>query len=506
MKLVLLILKAYLKSAFRALRNDTRTKIAWLFALSLDCGVSVWSINQLLVHVSQWHAAGSAVLEAHLWLLCLGAWVGIGLFASLSIMTLGFGGDQPRLLMTLPISPAARFRVLYGLLLFEGIGNWLMLEVVVIGIPLIILLGWQAFIWLLLVLLGVAVAVWMSIVAMLIVFCYVLPHLKKTLLISLGMCVGIGIVYMALHMAGIASRLSALSTPAPVLVSLLLIIVLVLVVGPFAGSTGKLYVESFHEMEGRSRSRAVINLPGVRLLSKLLRRYRNLTGALLVKGLLNQSRNAFTWARLVMVLICIALFPLARALLVPYGFSNLLLVAIYSSGVAILTIIEYAAYAISSEGVRLGIYLVIPFKVATYLRARLIVFLIPNLFVGLTLSLVFSWWMGLPVFELGQVVLIVTLILISYTAFSVWGSIWDEDLNLVSEGMMPVLSQEELPFTPRRLQLLGLSLLLIGVMFLLVWKLPMSLSVPALILLDGVVLNLGWRFGSNQIRGLITRG
>ena len=65
MKLVLLILKAHLKSAFSALRNDTRTKIAWLFALSLDCGVGLWSIEQLINHVSQWQAAGSAALEAH---------------------------------------------------------------------------------------------------------------------------------------------------------------------------------------------------------------------------------------------------------------------------------------------------------------------------------------------------------------------------------------------------------------------------------------------------------
>jgi hypothetical protein len=99
-----------------------------------------------------------------------------------------------------------------------------------------------------------------------------------------------------------------------------------------------------------------------------------------------------------------------------------------------------------------------------------------------------------------------SLIVIAYTAFCVWGSAWDEDLNLVLEGMMRVLTQEELPFTTGRLQLLGLSFLLIGVMFLLVWKLPLSLSVPALILLEGVVLTLGWRFGSAQIRGLIRRG
>ncbi len=421
MKTVLIMWNTHLKSALSALRNDTRTKVAWFFALSLDCGLGLWSINQLLAQVSHWQAAGSVALEAHLWLLFSGAWIGIGLIAALSTMTLGFGGDQPRLLMTLPISPAARFRALYGLMFFEGIGNWLVLAVVVIGIPLIIFLGWQAFIWLLLLLLGVTISIWMSIVAILIVLRYVLP---------------------------------SLSTPEPIHASLLCAIVLVLVTGPFAGLTGKLYEEAFHEMEGRSRSRIVINLPGVRLLSKSLRRYRNLTGALVVKGLLNQSRNVFTWGRVVIILVCIALFPLLRTLLAPFGFSKMLLAVIYASGVAILAIVDYAPYAISSEGSRLIYYLVAQTGKTSYLRARLKVLLIAALLIGLILSLVLSWWIGLSIFELAQAVIMVSLILIAYTAFSVWGSAWDEDLNLVSEGMMPVLTQEELPFTPRRLRLM----------------------------------------------------
>ncbi len=506
MKLELLLLKAHLRSAYGALRNDTRTKIVWCIALSLYCGVSLWSTNQLLDHVSQWQAAGPIVLETHLWLLFSGAWLGIGLFAALSTMTLGFGSDQPRLLMTLPIPMTARFRVLYGLMFFVGIGNWLLLEVVVIGIPLIIILGWQALLWLLLLLLGVAVSVWVSIVATLMVIRYVLPHLKKALMFALVTCVGIGIVSMVLRMVGITPHMSANLTPAPLLVSLLLILILALVVGPFATFTGKLYVEAFHEMEGQSRSRVVINLPGVQLLSKLLRQNRNLTGALLVKGLLNQSRNVFTWGRVVIILICIALFPLIRTLLVPFGFSRMLLAVMYASGVAILAIVDYAPYAISSEGSRLIFYLVAQTGMKTYLRSRLLVLLKAALLIGLTLGLALSWWIGLSIFELAQAIIMVSLIVIAYTAFSVWGSAWDEDLNLVSEGMMPTITQEELPFTPRRLQLLGLSFLLIGVMFLLVLKLPVFLSMPALVLVDGMVIALGWRFGSAQIRGLIIRG
>jgi hypothetical protein len=366
--------------------------------------------------------AGDPLMAAILWCLDRDRFFFIlFVFAVLSTMTLGFGGDQPRILMTLPISPAARFRALYSLMFFEGIGNWLMLAVVVIGIPLIIVMGWQAFIWLLLLLLGVTIAVWMSIVVLLIVLRYVMPYLKKAFLSLVVMCVVIGIVYMGLHLVGISLRLSALSTPVPLFVSLLCLIMLVIVAGPFAGFTGKLYEEAFHEMEGRTRSRTVINIPGVRLLNKLLRRNRNLTVALMVKGLLNQSRNVFTWGRVAIILVSIAIFPMLQTFLISLGFSKVLLAVVYASGVAILAIVDYAPYAASSEGSRLVYYLVARVSIKTYLRSRLMV-------------------------------------------------------------------------------------LLIGMMFLLVWKLPMFLSVPSLLLLNAIVLISGWHFSKAQIQGLINRG
>jgi len=506
MKMVLPIWKVHFKSAYRALVQDTRTKIAWFIALTFDLVVGSWSIHQLLASVAQWQAEGQSVLEARLWLLCLVLWTGISLFTILSTVALGFGNDQPRLLVTLPISPAARFRTLYGLIYFEGVGNWLLLEIVVIGVPLAIILGWRALSWLTLLLAGIAVAVSISIVSTLLVIRYVLPHLQKALLIVLASSAGIMIVYLAIYTLRLTPHMPSLAMPALWLVSLLFVILLVLVSGPFAGGIGELYVEAFYKMEGRSGSHTVFNLPGMHALSKLLGRYRTLTSALVVKGLLNQSRNAFTWGRLAIVLICIALFPLARTLLAPYGLSNMLVVVVYSTGVALLAIVEYAAYAISCEGVRLNFYLGAPPGIAKYLRARLSVFFIQVLLIGLPLSLAFSWWIGLPAIALAQAVLLVILILIGYTTFIVWGSAWDEDLKLVSEGMMPVLTQEELPFTPRRLQLLGLSFLLIGVMFFLVWKLPVLLSILALVLLDGVVLVAGWRFSYSCLRGLLARG
>jgi hypothetical protein len=202
MKFVVLLMKVHLKSAYSALRNDTRTKIAFFISFSLSCGIGLWPISQLLVYISQWYATGSALLEVHLWLLYVGAWIGIGPFAALSTRTLGF-------------------------------------------------------------------------------------------------------------------------------------------------------------------------------------------------GVINQSRNVFTWGRLVIVLVCIALFPLIRTFLIPFGFSNMLLAVMYASGVTILAMIDYAPYAISSEGSRLIFYLVAQTGITMYLRSRLIVLLIAALLVGLTLSLVLSWWIGL---------------------------------------------------------------------------------------------------------------
>jgi len=184
----------------------------------------------------------------------------------------------------------------------------------------------------------------------------------------------------------------------------------------------------------------------------------------------------------------------------------MLLAVVYASGVAILAIVDYAPYAVSSEGSRLVYYLVARTSLKAYLLSKLMILLIAALVVGLTISLVMSWWIGFSIIELAQTIMMVSLIVIAYTSFCVWGSAWDEDLNLISEGMMPVISQEELPFTPRRLQLLGLSFLLLGTMFLLVWKLPVPLSVPALILLDALVLILGWHFSNSQIRGLLLNG
>src|SRR5205085_3067183 len=189
------------------------------------------------------------------------------------------------------------------------------------------------------------------------------------------------------HFSGFTVRLPKLAVlarpPAPELSSILLVLLLIVLIGPPARRIGKLYVVAFHTLEGRAGSSAVLTLPGIRPITNLPGHYRNLTGALLYKGVLNQSRHPFTWARLIIVLVGVLLFPVVRNLLAHYEFSPMFMVAAYSSSLAILAIIELAPYAMSSEGNRLALYLVAPLSISDIFRARLIVFLWTALFIGL---------------------------------------------------------------------------------------------------------------------------
>jgi hypothetical protein len=487
MSSVLSIWHAQYVSTGGALRQDSRARITWAIGLVVDIIAGFWTFNVLSGNLAQWQAEEQLALATHLWLLCLYMWAGISSFAVIAVVSQGFGNDQAILLMSMPLTPAARLRALYGLVVFTGVGNWIVLATVVTAISLVTKLRWQALPWLLMLDMGVAATVCMSLIATLLVMRFMLPHLKRTFTGLAIAGVSIGAVVLLLHASKYSLHVAFPVQLMPVLTSTFCVLLLLIILGPLARSAGTLYQHAFYTMEGRSARRAALMMPGMRMFRAWLSRYRTLTGALLYKGLLNQSRNVFTWGRAAILVICVALFPLLQKVMIAYDFSSLAQVTVYSSVVAIIAVVEYAAYAISSEGARMIYYLLAPFNVATYLRARLISFLLPVLFIGLAVCLILSWWVRLSFYDAGVAALLIVLLLVGYTAFIVWGSAFDLDINQVAEGAMQTLMLEELPVTPRRLQLLGLSILLLTGMVLLIVKLPTLLIIFALVLLDGVV-------------------
>jgi hypothetical protein len=278
---------------------------------------------------------------------------------------------------------------------------------------------------------------------------------------------------------------------------------LLLAIGPLAGAAGRLYLQAFQVMEGRAGSVRMVTPPGVRVLSGWVGRWRTPTGALLYKGLLYQSRSVFTWGRIIILLALLALFPVLRQVMIANSFSNIAQVVVYASALSALTIIEYAAYAISGEGARLSLFLLAPLTLAAYLRSRLLVFLLPAFAVGLAASPVLGVWAGLSPFQVGTAALLTLLLLGGYTVFLVWGSASDEDIESVAEGSMQTLLQEELPATPRRLQLLGLSIALLGLMIALTWKLPVAAALLAMAGLDSVIVSITWKYALKRVRRLL---
>jgi len=497
----LIIWRMHLTAAWGALKRDTRAKVTLLIRLIFDLGIGYWSFNLLLDNLTRWRATGATELESHLWLLYGGLLAGICFFAVLAVIQEGFNGEQALLLFTLPITPASRFLALYGLIFFEGIGNWLLLSYLVVGIPLLLVLGWSALLWLLLLTLGAMLVVGLAMLATLLFIRYVLPHPKVSLAVFVVLAVAFDTSFIVLSAMKVKFHIALIEVP--LVTGLMAGLCILLLLGPCAMLVGLLYEQAVLSMQGYSGRQTAFTFPGIRALAKWLQTYRNPIGALLVKGLLNQSRNVFTWGRLLIVLVLFVLFPLLEKSLVMLLASHLVLIVVYASGLAILTIIEYALYAISSEGARLSLYLLTPFDMRTYLRARIFVFLLPTLLIGLFTGLCFSLETGLPLAQMLLALVLIILVLAGFTAFIVLASISDEDLNIVTEGMMQALMQEELPLTPRRLQLLSLSIGLLAVLFFMIWKLPFVLALPGLAFLDVLLLSLAWRYSLYALQKLL---
>ena len=143
-------------------------------------------------------------------------------------------------------------------------------------------------------------------------------------------------------------------------------------------------------------------------------------------------------------------------------------------------------------GARLALYLVAPLDLAVYLRARLLSFLGPALLIGWLSAILLGSEIHLNVLSLLASLGLIALLLTGYVAFTVLGSAFDADLSQVAEDGMQALILEEFPGTPRRLQLLGLTVLLFGGMLALCWKLPLVVVLPVLAALDVVLLLIGW--------------
>ncbi len=490
MNILRAVWQAQLLSIRNASRYDTRIRVAGIILLLFNLGVSYWSISHLLTRLQQWQALGQATLNTNLWLLCIDVWIGISSFSIIGMLN-AMGRDETLLLFTLPISPATRFRIFYSTFFVQNLWNWLLLEVGCVGYVLIATLGIQGLLWLLLLQCGVAVSVGCILILALLVIRYVLfPDRMKTRITTLALCAML-VVFLVLYLLFQRQKQDILQSSLllthldPLLVLFLFVGIFFLIIGPLSGNLGNLYTIAFRRVQSGGNAKNALTLPGIRLVNSLLARKSSLVRTFFVKSLLNQSRNWFFWLRIMLVIALLAFFPIVHALISRYGFSVMLQVIAYASGVVVWHVLEVAPSTISGEANRLTIYLVAPLKLTQIIRAKLVLFLLPVLIEGLLITLLLSWLVRLPLSQLGFALVAVLCTITATVALPVLGSAWDEDLEATVEGRMQAILQEEAPVSPKRIGLLNISVGLFAGMILLQWKMP---TISALVILAGVVI------------------
>jgi len=503
MSIALTIWRAHLKSLRNESRHDTQMRLALGVVLVFNIIAGLWSANQLSARLHQWQAIGSPALDAGLWSLCWLTWSGMSFFAVLGSIRLAFSGDEAQLLFVLPIASASRFRTLYGLFFVENLWNWLLLEVGVTSYVLVSSLGWHALPWLVLLQLGIGIVVLCTLVVTLWVIYYLIPRerVKARIWVTMGTAITL-LLSLALSFAskGSVNPNALLIWFRPEYVIPLFALLLAIALGPFANPLGRLYIAAFQTTQSWDRSRKPLTVPGLHVLTSIFTRHRTLTGALWVKSLLSQSRNVFFWLRLVMIVIGVALFPLAHTAIAHYGFSVVPLVSAYAAGLSLLHVIEVAPNAISGEGNRLALYLTAPLALSRILRAKLILFLLPVLSESILIGLLLSWQLALALDQVAFALAAIVSMVLGNVTLLVLGSAWDVDLNLAIEGTLQAILQEEMPISPRKMGLFNLSVLLFALMFLLLWKVPAPLALAGLVVLNALILVGMWKFSQAQLR------
>ncbi|MEZ4641007.1 MAG: hypothetical protein R2856_39630 [Caldilineaceae bacterium] len=147
------IAQCRLRAARNGWRQDVRARITAAIQIVLLAGLTIAGALWVSRLLHAWRASG-VDLHLHLWLLVLGTWAGVAAFTVIGVVKAGFGSDEARLLMTLPLSPANHFRVLYSLVFRGADRRLLILWLAGSGLVLSTVLGATALPWLLLALVG----------------------------------------------------------------------------------------------------------------------------------------------------------------------------------------------------------------------------------------------------------------------------------------------------------------------------------------------------------------
>lgn len=487
MQVTLALWGASAREAWRAYHATPQLRVALAALILIQGGLGVWLARQLAGALTGWQLQGEAMLARHLWQLCLQLW-GLAVAVALpgTIQRCRSGADQ-LLLATLPIRPADQLRGVYGQVVLVDSGSWLLLSGGVLGYGLLARLGWAGLPWLALALAGVGVGGWCGVVAGLLVLSAAAPRSQLVglapalLLVSALIGIGGTIWWSARPLALGGAGMALLGSGA-------IVALWVLLVGPLAARLGPLPTLAVVRTHGRSQGGTVGVAPGLRWLDARLLAARGLTAALLRRGLLSQSRNPLFWVRLLALGLYSAATPLVFQWLADRHLPTPLLLVGASSTLVVLTIADCASSPFGSEGARLSLYLTAPVRPEALVWAKLVALTAPALALAYGAIVVPAWWLGASLGDLVVSGLLVTPLVLGVVALVVGGSVADSNLDLVIEGPLQQLIDEESPLTPQRPVLVGAAALLTAAQLTILWYLSPLVALGVFAILNGLVV------------------
>lgn len=460
----------------------------------------IWALVSfvwLLTRINAWHDAGGDLFDQRMLALTFFTFTGVAAVTALNMLQAGIGGDEALTWLLLPMTPADRFRIAVVRVMFARDGALAFTTVLTSAVAISL----SDPMWALVAL----VAGWLGVVAGAsgAVFGVRLWSRESR---------GLGKVAVVPMLAVVAvpgvtlwsGAAPPLSPPviAPI-IGLLLVLSLTGMTGGRATRLGTTYVRAVQLANTPSLPRTVRRIPGVRMLVRWLDPRRTPVAAMIAKDLLVQSRDWFFSLRLLVFFGSLPIFLQLRQLETVSGWPIVPTLAIFAAVLTTYSLIDTSPSPIGSEGERLNLWLVAPVTGADLLKAKLAVFLAPLLLQGVATVLMIGWWTGLAGTELVVALTFTVLLVAGPVTFIVLGSAFDLRLDVPLESGLPTTIHEHVPHTPQRLWLLNISVVIVGLMGFVAWRVPAVGAVAILAAIDILVATVTWVAARRVLRTLI---
>lgn len=269
--------------------------------------------------------------------------------------------------------------------------------------------------------------------------------------------------------------------------------------GPVAERLGRVYIRAVQTLATSAVSSTVRAVPGVTWLTTR----RGAAAAMIAKDVLVQGRDPFSLLRIAVTAAALPLFLLVRNRDALRGWEDAQLLAGLAAALTVYCLVDSIPSPIGAEGERLTLWAIAPATWRDLLIAKLTVFLPPLMLQGVVMVAVIGIWTGMSGMDVATALVLAILAIAGPVIFLVWASASDVRLDVALESGMATTLHEHMPHTPRRLWLLNGTTLILGGMILAVWWLPLPGAVLLLGTIDVVIALAGWAAGQRFLRSVI---